>query len=119
MTTAPPPARQRFNPRRRAEALPSSYTTNGDTTRVQSVLYGFEESGLRHADLILRRVGDEKSEAQIVEELCGGEAPKRRQGQKHTAALGHLDRTTASSALPSSIDTTQNDCFRARQQKPG
>jgi hypothetical protein len=34
MATAPPPARQRFNPRGRAEALPSSYTTNRDTTRV-------------------------------------------------------------------------------------
>ena len=32
MTTAPPPARQRFNPRRRAAALPSSYTTTWDTT---------------------------------------------------------------------------------------
>ena len=32
MATAPPPARQRFNPRGRAAALPSSYTTTGDTT---------------------------------------------------------------------------------------
>lgn len=40
--------------------------------RVQSVLYGFEESGLRHADLILRRIEDDKGEAQIVEELCRG-----------------------------------------------
>jgi hypothetical protein len=32
MATAPPPARQRFNPRGRAAALPSSYTTSGDTT---------------------------------------------------------------------------------------
>ena len=39
--------------------------------RVQSVLYGFEEGGLRHADLILRRVEGEKSEARIVEEMCG------------------------------------------------
>ncbi len=35
MTTAPPPARQRFNPRRRAAALPSSYTTTRDTTGTQ------------------------------------------------------------------------------------
>lgn len=42
--------------------------------RVQSVLYGFEEAGLRHADLILRRVEDAKSESQIVEELCGATA---------------------------------------------
>jgi hypothetical protein len=42
--------------------------------RVQSVLYGFEEAGLRHADLILRRVEDGKGEAQIVEELCGATA---------------------------------------------
>ena len=34
MTTAPPPARQRFNPRGRAAALPSSYTTTWDTTGV-------------------------------------------------------------------------------------
>jgi len=33
MTTAPPPARQRFNPRGRAAALPPSYTTTRDTTR--------------------------------------------------------------------------------------
>jgi hypothetical protein len=39
--------------------------------RVQSVLYGFEEAGFRNADLILRRVGDDRGEAQIVEELCG------------------------------------------------
>ena len=32
MTTAPPPARQRFIPRGRATALPPSYTTTGDTT---------------------------------------------------------------------------------------
>jgi len=32
MATAPPPARQRFNPRGRAAALPSSYTTTRDTT---------------------------------------------------------------------------------------
>ena len=32
MATAPPPARQRFNPRGRAAALPSSYTTSRDTT---------------------------------------------------------------------------------------
>jgi hypothetical protein len=31
MATAPPPARQRLNPRERA-ALPSSYTTTWDTT---------------------------------------------------------------------------------------
>ena len=33
MATAPPPARQRFNPRERAAALPSSYTTTRDTTQ--------------------------------------------------------------------------------------
>ena len=36
MTPAPPPARQRFNPRGRAAALPPSYTTTGDTTQVQA-----------------------------------------------------------------------------------
>ncbi len=41
--------------------------------RVQSVLYGFEEAGFRHADLILRRVEAGKNEAQVVEELCGPE----------------------------------------------
>jgi hypothetical protein len=40
--------------------------------RVQSVLYGFEEAGSRHADLILRRVEGEMNEAEIVESLCGG-----------------------------------------------
>jgi hypothetical protein len=30
MATAPPPARQRFNPRGRAAALPSSYITTWD-----------------------------------------------------------------------------------------
>ena len=38
--------------------------------RVQSVLYGFEEAGIRHADLILQRAEDGQSEAQIVQELC-------------------------------------------------
>jgi hypothetical protein len=32
MATAPPPARQRFNPRGRVTALPSRYTTTRDTT---------------------------------------------------------------------------------------
>ena len=32
MTPAPPPARQRFNPRRQPATLPKSYTTRGDTT---------------------------------------------------------------------------------------
>ena len=65
--------------------------------RVQSVLYGFEESGLRHADLILRRVEDEKSEAQIVEELRGQD----RLGGKAGGTLplsSDSDRSTASSA---------------------
>ena len=35
MTTAPPPARQRLNPRGRAAALPSSYTTTRDTTSLR------------------------------------------------------------------------------------
>ena len=38
--------------------------------RVQSVLYGFEEAGIRHADLILQRAEDGKNEARIVQELC-------------------------------------------------
>jgi len=39
MATAPPPARQRSNPRRRATALPSSYTSR-DTTRAGQGLVG-------------------------------------------------------------------------------
>ncbi len=41
-----------------------------NSMRVQSVLYGFEEAGVRHADLTLKRAEDGKSEAQIVQELC-------------------------------------------------
>ncbi|MDJ0821997.1 MAG: hypothetical protein QNJ09_09360 [Paracoccaceae bacterium] len=37
--------------------------------RAQSVLFGYEEAGVRHADIILRRVEPGKSEAQIVEAL--------------------------------------------------
>ena len=37
MTTAPPPAPQRFNPRRRAVALPLSYTTSRDTTQRKAI----------------------------------------------------------------------------------
>ncbi len=44
--------------------------------RVQSVLYGFEEAGLRHTDLILRRVEDGKGEALIVKELLEGQLPR-------------------------------------------
>ncbi len=38
--------------------------------RVQSVLYGFEEAGVRHADLTLKRAEHGKSEAQILQDLC-------------------------------------------------
>lgn len=38
--------------------------------RVQSVLYGFEEAGVRHADLTLKRAEYGKSEAQILQDLC-------------------------------------------------
>lgn len=38
--------------------------------RAQSVLYGYEEAGVRHADIILTRVEDQKGEAQIIEEMC-------------------------------------------------
>lgn len=39
--------------------------------RAQSVLYGHEEAGVRHADIILRRVAPGKGEAEIVEDMCG------------------------------------------------
>ena len=39
--------------------------------RAQSVLYGHEEDGVRHADIILQRADRGQSEARIVEELCG------------------------------------------------
>ena len=45
MATAPPPARQRFNPRRRAAALPSSYTTTWDTTMLWTVVNERDELG--------------------------------------------------------------------------
>ncbi len=41
--------------------------------RAQSVLYGYEEAGVRHADIILRRVEPGRSEAQIIEDLCGAQ----------------------------------------------
>ena len=41
--------------------------------RAQSVLYGHEEEGVRHADIILRRADRGRSEAEIVEEMCGAE----------------------------------------------
>lgn len=41
--------------------------------RAQSVLYGHEEAGVRHADIILRRVEPGKGEAQIVKEMCSAE----------------------------------------------
>ena len=39
--------------------------------RAQSVLYGHDEDGVRHADIILRRATPGSSEARIVEEMCG------------------------------------------------
>jgi hypothetical protein len=48
VTTASPPACQRFNPRRRATALPSSYTTTRDTTvpkPVRRELRGLDREG--------------------------------------------------------------------------
>lgn len=39
--------------------------------RAQSVLYGHDEDGVRHADIILRRADRGQSEARIVEEMCG------------------------------------------------
>lgn len=40
--------------------------------RAQSTLYGHAEAGVRHADIILRRVDGGRNEAQIVEDLCAG-----------------------------------------------
>jgi hypothetical protein len=39
--------------------------------RAQSILYGHDEDGVRHADIILRRAKPRSSEARIVEEMCG------------------------------------------------
>ena len=47
MATAPPPARQRFNPRERAAALPSSYTTTRDTTEVSTYIDEFSEQDIQ------------------------------------------------------------------------
>jgi hypothetical protein len=43
--------------------------------RAQSVLYGHDEDGVRHADIILLRAGRGQSEARIVEEMCSQQAP--------------------------------------------
>lgn len=43
--------------------------------RAQSILYGHEEDGVRHADIILRRSEPGSSEARIVEEMCGAGGP--------------------------------------------
>ncbi len=48
MTTAPPPARQRLNPRGRAAALPPSYTITGDTTHL--LLHAASETILAYPD---------------------------------------------------------------------
>ena len=39
--------------------------------RAQSVLYGHEEAGVRHADMLLKRVAPGRSEAQVAEEMRG------------------------------------------------
>jgi hypothetical protein len=41
--------------------------------RAQSILYGHDKDGVRHADIILRRADRGRSEAWIVEEKCGAE----------------------------------------------
>ena len=41
--------------------------------RAQSVLYGHDEDGVRHADIILRRATPGLSEARIVEEMCSAD----------------------------------------------
>jgi hypothetical protein len=45
--------------------------------RAQSILYGHEEDGVRHADIILRRSSSGSSEARIVEEMCGAGSQDR------------------------------------------
>lgn len=41
--------------------------------RAQSVLYGHDEDGVRHADIILRRARQGLSEARMVEEMCAAD----------------------------------------------
>jgi hypothetical protein len=45
--------------------------------RAQSILYGHDEDGVRHADIILRRATPGSSEALIVEEMCGADSRNR------------------------------------------
>ncbi len=53
------------------DRLSGRHWRSGPTSmRAQSVLYGYEESGVRHADIILKRADKGRSEADILEEVC-------------------------------------------------
>ena len=45
--------------------------------RAQSIFYGHDEDGVRHADIILKRATPGVGEARIVEEMCGAGSPDR------------------------------------------
>ncbi|MEL6960258.1 MAG: hypothetical protein AAGL89_15025 [Pseudomonadota bacterium] len=53
-----------------------SWLSGPTDIRAQSVLYGFEEEGVRHAELILQRAGKRLSEREIVEGLLKGVDPQ-------------------------------------------
>ena len=53
------------------DTLSRTSRTSGPTNmRAQSTLYGYEEGGVRHADIFLKRAAPGKSEAEVAQELC-------------------------------------------------
>ncbi len=48
-----------------------NWRSGPQSMRAQSVLYGYEEAGIRRADIVLKRGRTGKTEAQLIEELCG------------------------------------------------
>jgi hypothetical protein len=68
MATAPPPARQRFNPREQAAALPWSYTTSGDATHDQPGDHAVERLDLPRSDtaFVIFPAGGQRAEARMA-----------------------------------------------------
>jgi hypothetical protein len=64
-----------------------NWRTGPTFMRAQSVLYGHDEDGARHADIILRRTPPDISEAQIVERMCIGDYDGEQSGSQSEARL--------------------------------
>jgi len=60
--------------------------------RAQSVLYGHDEDGVRHADIILRRAARGLSEARIVEEMCCADLGERDAPPDATVSRPHVGK---------------------------